>query len=234
MWSANKGQSWVPTYPPTQVGGSIRILREHEGTIWGGGLTEMCRFDAQSRSWSLASDGLPEFGRLTASPTSLLSQSGVLFGCFRSGSGYDHIMRWSEPAMCWVPINNEGLPPQNKTTRGNLACDGPRLYLYVNGDDVNFLGVYTTLHNAILDVHEGARERTLDLLPNPASYFVQINLPEGEASSVWFCDQAGNFVQRIAGEGTMRVDVRCMPAGKYHLTCETSGLKRYGSVRVVR
>ncbi len=235
MWSVNQGETWSLSHPPVRVGSSIRLLREHNGVIWGGGYSGMCRFDAQSMAWTEASDGVPQYARITATPISLVNSGGVLFGCFRDGAGFDHVLRWSEPTWRWESVSSLGLPPQNRSGRGNLACDGSKLYLHVHGDDVNFLGVYSTMHQAPVTVPEQNGEHTITISPNPTAESAVVHLPPDASGTLVLLDASGcEVLRQQACPGAQTLNIAHLPTASYRLICHTAMGTCTGVVQVVR
>ena len=224
-WSDDDGITWVQCVAPVEIGSGIHQLENWQGKIWGGGLIGAAEFDPLTRSWNVRNNGVPVWAGLQAKPVSLLSRDNVLFAVFQTMDGTSTIHRWAPSAGKWVIVNSEGLPRFNHAGSHQFTCSGERLFMYVHADDVNYVGVYNSLHDAPTGVDEpvDVEHGSIDVMPQPASTEMTIRIGSTEQMKMELVDMQGRMVRSEYVLGEVLVDVADLVPGMYLLRVSGAG-----------
>ncbi len=231
-WSTNFGRTWVPTIAPMEVGGMISQVEEHAGVIWAGGLFGAARFNAQTRSWEPANNGLTPTASLLPRVVELKELGGVLFGIFRTVHGENHAYRWT--GSLWRRVDEGGLPHGEHLSRFRLGLCKQLLLVYSSGTDKNFQGVWVVRHDATTAVDEDASKPTLQLSPLPATDRLLIQTPGAGQATITLQDLNGRAVLTTTVSGYQALDVAHLPAGTYVLVVEQADTVLRRMVQKVR
>jgi len=217
MWSSNSGRTWHQTTAPAEAGSTILSVETIGNTIWAGCRLGASRFECSSRSWNVVNDGIPVFASLVATPLSLRSLNGVLFGIFKTYNGKSTIMRITESGREWTPMESVGLPPHNFTTRENFTLVDKELFLYHHGDDQGFLGVYKHASDAPTSVNDLNAMQAGVVSPLPASTQITIKPMVETPVTGMVVNNLGQVVKTVSVNGPTSVSVAELAVGTYNL-----------------